>query len=152
MKYFAYFIILVVAAAIIGGFFIIGSPKEARLQRFDDQRIMDLQAMQSQIVSYWQNNEKLPARLEDLVDDISGFRVPKDPETQGDYRYEIKGERQFILCAKFNFPSPGEKNPRAVVPVGPYSEQNWDHPAGEHCFERTINPETNPPLKGRPVD
>lgn len=147
MKYFVYFIILVIAAAIVGGFFVIGSPMDARLVRFDEQRISDLQNIQSQIITYWQNNGKLPVKLADLESDISGFRIPADPETKAEYSYEIRSTEEFTLCATFNLPSPGGKS-AVPAPASPYYlGENWEHPAGKHCFDRKINKELFPTLK-----
>ena len=56
--------VAVLAVVTIGaGFFIVGTPAEARLARFDAQKVNDLQNIQSQVVYYWQAKQKLPARL-----------------------------------------------------------------------------------------
>ncbi|RTL02403.1 MAG: hypothetical protein EKK59_01735, partial [Neisseriaceae bacterium] len=39
---------------VISGFFIVGSPSHVRMLRYDDQKVSDLQVIQSQVVSYWQ--------------------------------------------------------------------------------------------------
>src|SRR3989344_532301 len=64
-----------VLVAIISGFFILGSPMEMRLVRFDTQKVSDLQNIQWQVVNYWQQKEKLPASLEELQDPLSGYTV-----------------------------------------------------------------------------
>ena len=139
MKYFVWCIIIVVAGAVAAGFFIIGSPQEQRLRRFDERRVQDLQIIQSEIIHYRQLKERLPETLEALRDDIRGFAPPRDPKNGEPYEYAPTGPLSFSLCAVFDVsaesPSPG----------GPYYEtQNWNHDAGSFCFDRTIDKDLYP--------
>ncbi|MBI2053983.1 MAG: hypothetical protein HYT36_01445 [Candidatus Staskawiczbacteria bacterium] len=141
-----------VLIAVVSAFFIVGSPATARLMQIDQQKISDLQNIQSQIVNYWQRKEQLPPKLSDLQDTISGFRVPADPETGASYEYNIKDQTALIfeLCATFN--REGKDINRYYEPApfsgpvkgGQYS--NWDHEAGRVCFERNIDKELYPPI------
>src|SRR6185295_1419021 len=56
----AWFGIIIVLAMIIIGFIAVGSPAKQRALRFDSQRVSDLSNIQSQIIYYWQQKEKLP--------------------------------------------------------------------------------------------
>lgn len=136
------FVSAVVLISIIGGFFIIGSPQTAREIQFDIEKINDLQSIQFQVVRYWQQKEALPEELIQLEDPLVGFIVPSDPQTDAPYTYTVTGEKAFELCATFNQKSRG--NVRARSPFG-FEEENWDHEAGEACFERTIDPDRFPP-------
>lgn len=147
-KIFVWAVIAVVAVAVIGGFISAGSPFKQRLLRFDGQRLADLQTLQSQIVNYWTQKNRLPAALDDLRDSISGFIPPVDPETGAPYTFRTTGNLSFELCARFNLSSKDntlyKERYAYPVPVGPYGEptlDNWDHGVGEHCFLRTIDPE-----------
>ncbi len=149
MKYFVYFIIAVVAAAIVGGFFVVGSPNEARLRAFDERRIQDLQSIQGQIVYFYQSKSRLPNTLAELRDDISGFIPPQDPQTSVEYTYTTQGSLTFSLCATFNLPSNAKMNTNVARPMAyPAGEisQSWDHATGNVCFERTIDPDLYPPI------
>jgi len=148
-KTVAWAVSLVVLASVVAGFFLMGSPKTQRLLRFDQNRINDLQSIQWQIVNYWQQKELLPARLDDLEDSISGFRVPNDPDTGEAYTYSITGSLAFELCATFSIENRGADNsnaPRAVKIAEPFGLRgsNWQHGEGEECFERTIDPDLYP--------
>lgn len=139
--------VIVVALSVIGGFFTAGSPLKARLYRFDEQRVADLQTLQYQTVDYWIQKQVLPESLADLKNDISGFRAPEDPETNLPYEYQVTTKKasapSFTLCANFNMSSFGNGN-AAKVPLTPYYEpylENWNHTEGRQCFERTIDPE-----------
>ncbi len=127
--------------AIVYGFFVAGSPFKARLVRFDEQRISDLQSIQSQAVYYWQQKDKLPSSLADLTDSISGFKAPVDPDNQNSYEYKTTGNLAFQLCAKFALDSK-ESRVISAAPVGPAGQvDNWSHAAGRVCFERIIDPQ-----------
>lgn len=143
------------AATIIAGFFIVGTPAQARLARFDAQKVNDLQNIQSQVISYYQAKQKLPVAITDLNNSLNYGPVPVDPETLAPYVYQATGTLSFKLCAVFNATSRGNQSPletQAVAPtqVGVKSEirqDNWQHGAGQVCFDRTIDPSFYPPLK-----
>ncbi|KKU22490.1 MAG: hypothetical protein UX31_C0001G0008 [Candidatus Nomurabacteria bacterium GW2011_GWA1_46_11] len=138
-------IIAVIALALGYGFYVAGSPQNQRLVRFDNQKINDLQIIQSQLVYYWQQKGSLPTNLEGLNDPISGFIMPKDPQTGEMYGYHLKANRSFELCANFN----KENKDDYIMPHTGYPATNWQHGAGPTCFERTID-QTLYPIK-RPV-
>lgn len=146
---------IVIIASITSGFFIMGSPGQIRLYRFDDQKVGDITNIQWQIVNYYQQKEKLPATLAELADPISGFTIPTDPQTGEQYRYEQVDSLTFKLCATFNAGTqPGmvhrySKTIPADFPGGPsdLENQTWYHDSGEYCFTRTIDPERYPPFK-----
>ena len=146
MKAFASIVIAVVAAAVIAGFFIVGSPQEERARRFDDRRVQDLQTLQWEIINYWQLKQVLPQALAMLKDDIRGFTPPVDPESGASYEYAAKGTLIFELCAIFN----RENKETGSVPKVPYpygGMENWQHGAGRTCFTRTIDKDLYPPQK-----
>lgn len=136
----------VVSAAVLislgASFFIIGSPQTARLAKLDQQRLSDLQNIQWQVVSFWQQKEKLPASMADLEDPLSGFVAPKDPETGEAYVYKAGEGMSFSLCATFSLESSDASD--MTMPALP-DDQNWKHGKGEACFERVIDPDRYPP-------
>ncbi len=140
-------------AAVIGGFFIVGSPAYQRSQRLDLQRVSDLQSIQNEMMQYWQNKRVLPTSLGSLDNSINGFMVPVDPENGTSYEYVMKSDLSFELCAVFATETPkvlqsdGVRKTIPIVPNDPYS-QNWNHGVGRTCFARTIDPQLYPkPLK-----
>ena len=143
---------VLVIVTIIAGFFIVGTPQQARLYRVDEQKVNDLTMIQYQVVNYWQSKEKLPATLSDLNDPLAGFVVPVDAETLQPYTYQATGQLSFKLCATFHTESYGssDNGRTAPMPVGMSGKgisENWQHGVGETCFERTIDPDRYPPFK-----
>lgn len=144
---------LIVLGSIVSGFFIIGSPATQRDMRFDAERLSDLQSLQMNIVSYWQEKEELPVALENLEDPLVGYVVPLDPETETPYEYKRTGSLSFELCATFVLPSNEKGSARDdysyPMPMEGLSltGDSWKHDAGRACFERTIDPERFPVRK-----
>jgi hypothetical protein len=140
-----------VLVAIVSGFFIMGTPGEVRLMRFDQQKITDLQEVQWQIVNYWQQKESLPASLEELEDPLSGYGLPVDPQSGESYGYVRESPLDFELCATFNLEGSDQYAARSPTGKGVESD-TWQHDAGEVCFDRSIDPERYPPYsKTNPV-
>jgi hypothetical protein len=132
--------------SVIAGFFVIGTPGEIRMLRYDEQKVMDLQSIQYQVVNYYQQKGELPESLEALQDPISSYMTPMDPQSKEAYRYTVLAPLSFELCATFNKPTPdthgqGGYMGRDVSAPSMGMDDNWMHEAGETCFTRTIDPE-----------
>lgn len=150
--------IIFVVSAISYSFTIMGSPANQRLLRLDERRINDLQSIQYQVINYWQQKEKLPAKISDLSDPISSYSLPVDPEFEkgNTYEYFVKDNLKFELCATFSRPMPkgwrGYSNDgmmpyyRISKPYPSGINESWDHQVGRTCFERTIDKELYPPF------
>lgn len=147
--------VAVLAVAVIGaGFFIVGTPGQARLARFDAQKVSDLQNIQYRITNYWQAKQKLPAAITDLADAIQYGPLPVDPQTNASYVYEVTGKLSFKLCAVFNAEGRGNQNQDMHFRATPMpadskgmQQDNWEHGSGQVCFDRTIDPSFFPPFK-----
>ena len=150
MKFFAWTVVSLTAVIIVAGFVIAGSPQSERLVRFDDQRLSDLQTIQSEVVQYWQAKETIPSSLDSLKNEIRGFTPPVDPETGTAYEYRVTGNMSFELCATFKTSNKNESGTfgqtrPVAVPHG--IADNWQHNAERTCFSRTIDPDLFPPFK-----
>lgn len=147
MKFFTYTVIGIVAIAVIAGFFVVGSPKEERMRRFDEQRVAHLQQLQWNIIEYWQSKGKLPTDLAALNDPTRGVIVPTDPETGNPYDYKIKTPEAFELCAIFATATSDIGSPQMMtkpIPAEPpfggvRGGDVWTHSSGSVCFDRTID-------------
>jgi hypothetical protein len=143
---------LFILGSIVLGFVAIGSPARQRALRFDKNRVFALQELQNQVLYHWQQTQRLPASLDDLSDDLSGFIVPSDPETGAPYEYRATGPLSFELCADFSLASAadavaGKASPRSVEYPGDALDPRFEHDAGTTCFTRTIDPVKHPPFK-----
>jgi hypothetical protein len=145
--------LVLVLLSVAAGFFILGTPAHARLVRFDQQKVSDLQNIQSEIVNYYQQKQTLPISLSDLNNSLSYFIVPTDAQTGQPYAYRVtKAPYSFELCAVFN--AAGNSNGPAIYQSAPapvsaragIAQDNWTHGAAEQCFARTIDPQLYPSL------
>src|SRR3989344_3404553 len=89
-------------ATIVVGFFIVGTPAEARLARFDVQKVSNLQDIQYRVTNYYQAKQKLPAKLDELANALNYGPLPTDPQTGEPYVYQPGEGLSFKLCAVFN--------------------------------------------------
>lgn len=137
LKPFTNTAIAIVSVAVLGSFFVIGSPVDQRERRFDDKRVSDLQYLQSEIIVFWQNKDVLPSTLSELESDIRGVRLPSDPETGEQYSYKVLGTETFELCATFSTDSDADAS--QIRSPYPYYQADWGHEIGEVCFERVID-------------
>lgn len=142
---FRYSAIAFVTLAVVGGFFIVGSPKTAREMQYDSQRVADLQNMQWQIVNYWQSKGVIPATLAEIQNPISSYMLPVDPQSSEGkvYEYKVTGKQAFELCATFS--QKGNQSDAMSAPITKYNTNDvWAHEAGRVCFPRTIDADLYP--------
>ena len=152
-------VLVVSIAAVVSGFVVFGSPTHVRMLKLDAQKVQDLQMLQSQVVTHWQQKHALPATLAATVDSLGGYTIPRDPQSGTEYRYEVAGPLSFKLCATFNEPTPVTDGQGGYARATSYpstaGEDSWYHASGEVCFTRTIDPDRYPPMKadvvGKPV-
>lgn len=158
--------VLVIVAMVVWGFMVTGGPAGARAERFDDKRLSDLATIQWQVDSYFQEYGSLPDELVDLHDASRGYALPADPRTGEPYEYrpgeettevlengDTRDIATFMLCATFETERELEDNSgiyqerdiaissEASFLPGYYDGDDspfWNHPAGEHCFERVV--------------
>jgi hypothetical protein len=151
-KIIPYLGIILVIAAIVTGFILVGSPTKQRAMKFDSQRVSNLKDIQYQILSYWQTKKTVPSTLEVMNDSFSGQVVPLDAETGASYEYKMKDKNSFELCATFSLDYVDTKGKGSAgyisssmdytYPIGYFSPtDNWKYNKGRTCFQRAIDPE-----------
>lgn len=140
--------IIVVVTALVFGFLHIETPTEVREQKLDDTQLSNLQDIQWHVQDYLSVNNKLPETIEELYGELP---LPVAPENRQAYQYE-KTDKGFKLCAAFSAESKptvgtefmskpimtdikmeGEQEPSIIV-----NPDNWEHGAGDVCFERIV--------------
>ena len=146
-KYIAWVASVIVFASVVCAFYLVSGPLQARLIKFDQRRITDLENIQEKLVNYWQKKSQLPTQLSDLDDSIANYTVPVDPQTHAAYEYIVTdaGTLSFQLCAVFNTRNNNAKSMTAPAPMERMG--NWHHAAGRVCFQRNIDKQLYPPDK-----
>jgi hypothetical protein len=115
-----------VAAAIVAGLFVIGSPSEERARRLDERRVEDLQGISRATNVYFERHARLPSSLEELGRE-GGMRIGERDPVGAPYEYHASGAETYQLCATFQRSSAEEG--RAVT------AEFWSHEAGRRCFQ-----------------
>lgn len=121
---------IVVLLTVVWGVMIVGSPKTARTQRFDAQRLGDLRTISREIQSLCHDPDMkdklkrpLPTTLKQLATLARTERIKlTDPETGKEYGYRLKDERTYELCATFSLTRDSDV------------DVFWNHEPGERCF------------------
>lgn len=139
----------IVLISIVLGFVIAGTPGQQRARRFDEQRVNDLQMLQGQILDYWMRKGMLPQQSQELENALSGFTIPRDPDTKMPYEYKQTGDLSFEICAQFQTDSGNSRQSfemrymmQKSYPRADFGDvQTWNHPLGRTCFTRTIDPD-----------
>ncbi len=124
---------VVVVVAVVWGAALVGSPGTTRIQRFDQQRLEDLQTIFREIQSLCQDpdiKDELKRALPETLDDLAALARAErvnatDPETWQRYVYMVKDSTTYELCATFSLERDSDV------------EVFWNHPPGKHCF--TVN-------------
>ncbi len=132
---------VLVVALVVYAFAVFGSPATIRKQRADETRVSNLQSIQYEVLNRWQQKGAVPEKLTELVDSLSGFTIPVDPETAKDYVYTKTGKFSFKLCADFNLETSAATSQYTTFGL---KGTEWNHAAGTSCFDRTIDPELYP--------
>ncbi|OHB04948.1 MAG: hypothetical protein A3B16_00040 [Candidatus Zambryskibacteria bacterium RIFCSPLOWO2_01_FULL_45_43] len=134
--------VILVVGSVVTGFSVLGSPRNQRFLKYDEQKINDLQSIHSIIQNYYQMTNSLPATLSDVSNPNNYFVLPTtDQQTQKPYEYRKTSDTSYELCAEFN----KESEPHGYIQIYPDKTMYWDHPAGNFCFSLTIDPQLYPP-------
>jgi hypothetical protein len=132
--------LVIIAASIIWGFSVLGSPNTQRLIKYDNQKISDLQNLQWQVINYWQMNGSIPEKWTAQM---------LDKQTGKPYEYKRIDAMTFELCAHFNRENAINKDSIMIEEIGyptkadygiSNQNDNWQHGVGNQCFTRIIDP------------
>jgi len=126
----------VVFCSIVLGFSVLGSPATQRMLKYDQQKVGDLQNINSQVINYYSNKGTLPKTLDEIGN--TGYYISEvDAQSGKTYEYQKTSNTTYNLCADFNKTS-DDKNV-TTSHINPYDGDTWVHGAGHYCFSQTIN-------------
>lgn len=129
--------LVIILVSIILGFSILGFPHTQKLIRYDEQKINDLQNINSQIQSYFSNKKVLPKNISEITNSNYGYSsVVLDKQTNKSYEYIKTNDVEYQLCAEFNKASDDKNVEYSYLPnYGSISS----HSAGRYCFNQNVN-------------
>lgn len=115
-----------------------GTPMEQRRIRIDAGRVDDLQEIQQAVRIYWNVHDAVPADLATLTNQPGANLPVADREGRGRYEYARIDDDHYSLCAVFDTDTALMRSEDY-----PANSQEWMHPAGRHCFTRTLGKKDN---------
>jgi len=148
IKLFSIIISTIIVIIVIVALFLVGSPKQERLKRFDEQRLQNLQEIRFVAIDqFYQDNRRLPDALQEMysTNQMSGITF-LDPVSKESYGYTRINENTYELCTVFDMPSDSE-----MIKYDPF----WEHGSGPTCFtisvqlrsEQNVRPSPAVPMK-----
>jgi len=126
--------LVVIIGSLVGSFFVIESPMQARKNAYDQTRINNLQEIKYAVDNYYQEFKKVPASFEELKT-VQGYITTIDPKTGNSYEYRVVSSDSFELCAEFDNSNKVKQDGNNTYPV--YND--FLHDAGRQCFTRKVN-------------
>lgn len=137
IKIYFYASLSLVLVVLFSAFFLVESPKEARLMKIDNQNIERLNNVEMAIQEYFNLNENLPENLQILTESSSIFirnDYINNIETQKIFDYEILEDKKYQLCTDFNLSNKENSGDNRYA----YLSSSWLHDSGYFCFQRAI--------------
>jgi hypothetical protein len=128
---------MILVGSIVWGFAVLGSPFTQRLIKYDQQKVTDLESINSQVMNYYSSKQILPRNIDDIKS-YNNYSVNiVDSQSKKQYEYQKVNETTYNLCAVFNkASSDANLNNNYSYPYG----SSWVHPAGQFCFSESVRP------------
>jgi len=131
---------VVIVAAVIAGLLLTESPLTARAERFDTERLRDLNTVANVLDDYYWQHHVIPEDLSIFATEYDFEHSSTDPRTGEPYEFERVSDLSYRLCATFetNGPHVFDSYPRAAVVLD--SRERYITPGtvegvGRQCFE-----------------
>ena len=123
--------LVITIGSLIGAFFIVESPVEARNRRHDLEVLNHFSQIDSTLSSFYAQDNKLPDNLDALKGQTPYLPLTslKDPETGKAYEYKKINDSTYQLCADFKSDNTDPKNSQTYE----YSDR-WPHASGYQCL------------------
>lgn len=139
---------VLVLATVAVAVWVMDAPHVQRDLRLDQRRVSELSQLQTMVEDWARSHGTLPASLAELAAQPGMAPAIRDPLDGTPYGYSIVSARSYRLCAVF---ATDTAEPRE--PVYPYTGKplDWAHPAGAHCFDRTLPREDAATVETKPV-
>lgn len=127
--------VIIFVLVVIGlGFYFSGSPQDARLREFDQQKLSDLRRISYSTERFYRENNKLPSNLKELRKENNNLSIT-DPQHNKVYKYKKINKRKYELCANFNLKSEKFSQEKTSSSF----KNKWNHKKGEECFQFEVN-------------
>jgi hypothetical protein len=114
----------------------IETPKQTQARELDERQVMALSTIEYWVFEHYASYGRYPETLRSIEMQYS-VEIETTIEDRAPIEYRTS-DQGFALCAEFATASQ-DRQPRPVAETPQFTNAgNWNHPAGWHCFERTL--------------
>jgi uncharacterized protein YueI len=127
--------LIIILAAFIASWFYIESPRETRMRKIDNITMGNINYLENLVNNYYQENEKLPKKLDDLKDlNYYDKDIFINPETREEIEYNAISDDKFEFCTEFMLASDKDINGNEIEVRNNYNNR-VKHDKGYDCIE-----------------
>ncbi|MFH1281807.1 MAG: DUF5671 domain-containing protein [Candidatus Omnitrophota bacterium] len=140
IQIYFYGALIIVVAAFIASLFYVESPKQTRDRKLDNAILNKFEQISSGMLTYYQDNEKLPSSLDELVAEFT-YITEKDiinQSTKEKFGYKIIAEDRYELCANFRLSNTEDEDNKYD-----YQAELWPHDLGYQCLGQKVRNSEN---------
>jgi len=140
IQIYFYASLAIVVAIFISSLFVVDSPTETRNKKFDNLILDSFNNIDGAINGYYQENEELPANLNELREEYSYLSEDslRDPVSKVQFDYRVTADDAYELCATFKTSNKNEN-----LMEFSYNKDRWSHDAGYQCLSQKVHAEGN---------
>lgn len=138
LKIYFFASLAIIVAAFVASLFIVESPKIARNRQIDQLIINNFNEIDNNLNNYYQVYKKLPADFAALKKEYTYISDEslKNPSTKEMYVYQVKGDREYELCATFLTDASTDLLDKSRTY---YNDPRWPHASGYQCLSQKVS-------------
>jgi len=136
VRVYFYGSLIIVIAVFVASLFFVESPTETRNRKLDNAILEDFNMIDGAIVTYYQENEEMPASLDILEEEFSyiGDDDVINPVTGEEFEYRILADRKYELCTIFMSDNKDREDDRFN-----FYKDRWPHESGYQCLSQKVH-------------
>ncbi len=137
LKIYFFGSLLIILATFTASLFIVESPKLARNRQIDQKVINNFYMINQEVNNYYQFYGKLPTDFLALQKEYPGLTDDflKNPITEEVFKYQVKGDREYELCATFLTDTLVDLQNKDMAY---YTDPSWPHGLGYQCISQKV--------------
>ncbi len=137
IKIYFFASLAVIVLTFVASLFIVESPQVARNRQIDQRVLSNFNELDNNLSNYYQIYKKLPADFSALKAEYKYISddLLKNPKTQEMFTYQVKGDREYELCATFLTDASANIQNKDMAY---YYDTRWPHGIGYQCLTQKV--------------
>lgn len=139
LKIYFFGSLVIILTTFVASLFIVESPTVARNRQIDQMVINNFAEIDNNLNNYYQLYKKLPVDFTALKSEYSYLIDDsfKNPRTREVYKYQVKSDREYELCATFLTDTTAKSDGQMKTY---YDDGRWPHTIGYQCLSQKVQP------------